>query len=432
MKIYLCGIGGIGMSAYAALQRAMGHDVLGSDRTESDLLDDLRTQGIGVTLMQDGTAVPADADLFVYSEAVPDDHPERVQARASGIRSVSYAQALGELSAGNTVIAVCGTHGKSTTTAMAARVLLDAGLDPTVVVGTKVPELAGRNWRRGAGGLFLLEACEYRHSFHHFSPTTVLMTTVDGDHFDYFPSEDAYREAYVDFLRRLPADGVVITHGSDAACREVALRSGRRLIDADLLPSPELSVPGAHMRQNAQLVLALAEHMGINAAMARTCLQGFSGTWRRMERAGEFQGGIPVVDDYAHHPVEISATLAAMREAYPSKRIVCVFQPHTHDRTLKMYKKFVQSFADADLVILTDTYAARSERDAATVDSVRFAGDIAHASRTAVRYGGTLAATEALLRTELLQAGDVLVCMGAGDVTMLAERMAGTGQRNRS
>ena len=432
MNIYCSGIGGIGLSAYAALMRSQGHTVAGSDRAESELLDDLRQQGITVILEQDGSAIPEVCDLFVYTEALAEDHPERRAAAERGIRSISYFAALGELSAPYDVVAVSGTHGKSSTTGMLAKILVDAGKDPTVVVGTKLPDLGGpvrpdgrpggRNWRSGKSNLFLLEACEYRRSFHALSPDTIIITTVDGDHFDYYASLDDYHRAFTEFVDQLPPDGSVIIHGEDLDALRIAEASARNVLDADQHPLPELSVPGLHMRQNAQLAFTAALHLGIPRDSALQSLKEYHGAWRRMELVGMY-GDIPVIDDYGHHPREITATLQAIREKYPKHRIVCVFQPHTHDRTLKLYDDFTKAFSDADMVIIPGIYEARRERDAASVDIKTFIGDIVRKSGVECRDGKSLTDTEQALRGELLQSGDVLLVMGAGDVTGLARRM---------
>ncbi len=421
MIIYCSGIGGIGLSAYAALQRAAGNVVRGSDRSDSALLTDLRSQGIDVFIGQDGTHVTSDIDLFVYSEAVPPGAPERQKATELGIEQQSYFHALGEFSKPYDVIAICGTHGKSSTTAMAAKVFIDAGLDPTVVVGTKSPDLGGRNWRKGASKIFIVEACEYRRSFHFLSPDCVVLTTVDGDHFDAYSSLEEYRQAFVDFFRLMPADGQVVVHGTDDACTAVVAASGRSSIDADVLRLPVLSVPGEHMRQNARLVVALANKYGIDEDVALKSLKGFSGTWRRMEVKGTRADGVTVIDDYAHHPAEIKASLQGIREGYPGRRIVVVFQPHTHNRTLSMYDDFLPVFKDVDLLIVPNVYAAR-EVSAETVDVARFVADIAQKSGIEARDGCGLETTEAWLR-EGLQPGDVVVTMGAGDITGLAPKL---------
>ena len=415
MKIYCSGIGGIGLSAYAALQNVSGHTVLGSDKNSSALTADLQSQGIEVFENQDGSHVPSDADLFVYSEAIPESAPERVKAEELGVTQLSYFAALGELSKDHTVVAVCGTHGKSTTTSMAAQVLIDAGKYPTVIVGTKVPQLDGRNWRKGDSEIFLLEACEYRGSFLNLHPDIILMTNVDGDHFDAFDSLEDYQNAYGEFIDRLPEDGVVITHMNDSDCKRVA---GSNTIDADQLSLPELSVPGLHMQQNAQLVSALADHLAIDAADS---LKKFTGTWRRFEIKGDTDQGVTVIDDYAHHPVEIAATIAAARQKYPGRRLVCLYQPHTHERTIRFYNDFLIAFDAADLVVTTDVYDARPDIEDETIDIKQLTQDI-HAESI---YGGSLSEAKEKLCCSLLQQNDVLVVMGAGDVTQVAAELIG-------
>ncbi len=423
MKIYCSGIGGIGLSAYAALQAANGHTVFGSDRSDSALLDDLRSQGITIHLSQDGSAITPDLDLFVFSEAIPADAPERVKAREFGIQSVSYFEALGELSREYFVIAVCGTHGKSSTTAMVAKLLIDAGKDPSVVVGTKMKELNGRNWRKGASDIFIVEACEYRRSFRFISPDIALMTNVDGDHFDAFASMDDYHSAFVDFLKQLPDSAPVITHGDDTDCMTVAKTSGHPVLNADTFPLITLATPGEHMRQNARLALALAEHLKIDESFAQKSLSTFSGTWRRMEVKGERADGITIVDDYGHHPIEIRATLSAMREQFGDRRIICVFQPHTHDRTKKLYREFTESFFDADVVIIPDIYVARQDIETDTVDVDVFVADIKDASGVEAINGQSLTTTQALLSKHIMQTDDVVITMGAGTITSLSDRL---------
>ncbi len=422
MVIYCSGIGGIGLSAYAALQRANGHVVRGSDKNDSALLDDLRGQGIEVFVGQDGSGVTPDVDLFVYSEAVPPDAPERKRAQELGIEQQSYFRALGELSANSTVIAVCGTHGKSTTTAMIAKVFVDAGKDPSVVVGTKSPDLGGRNWRKGASDIFIVEACEYRKSFHYLSPDVAVLTTVDGDHFDAYGTLDEYRQAFVDFFRSEPEGNPVVLHASDDACREVVARSGHPGIDADAAELPVVGVPGDIMRQNARLALAAAKHFGIAEDVALRSLAGFRGTWRRMEVKGTRADGVTVIDDYAHHPVEIAGSLQAIKEGYPGRRIVVVFQPHTHDRTLKLYDDFTTAFRGVDLVVMPNVYGARGESDSAKVDFPTFVADVAAGSGTTVLDGGGLDGTLKRLG-EALKPNDVVITMGAGDVTTLASKI---------
>ncbi len=424
MKIFCSGIGGIGLSAYASLQKLAGHEVHGSDRSRSALLDDLESQGIVVGTEQDGSLIPEGCDLLVYSEAIPPEAPERVKAVEKGIAQMSYPQAVGELTRGKTLIAVCGTHGKSSTTGMCARLLIETGKDPTVVVGTKLRELNGRNWRQGSSDLFLLEACEYRRSFRFYHPAVVLMTNVDGDHFDYYESPDDYRSAFSDFISALPENGALVTHLEDADCKALAEKSGKRVVDGDRLPLIPLQTPGVHMQQNAQLALGLADVLGIPQADAQKAVSGYAGSWRRLEVKGTTKDGVTVIDDYAHHPKEIRATVDAIVTAYKPRRIVAVFQPHTHDRTLKLYKEFLGAFRGLDLVFVTDVYEARKEAVRYKANVRRMVGDIGNESGVAAGWTGDLSSTEVALRKEL-KSGDVLLVMGAGDVTKLAGTMAG-------
>ncbi len=423
MIIFCSGIGGIGLSALAAIRKLRGDDVHGSDRSESALLDDLRSQGMHVTTDQSGAAVPDGCELLIYSEAIPPEAPERQKATELGIRQISYPEALGEMSAGYRAIAVCGTHGKSSTTAMSARLLIEAGLDPTVVVGTKLKELGGRNWRVGKSDLFVLEACEYKRSFRFYKPEVILLTNADGDHFDYYTSAADYRSAFNDFVATLPSQGALITHMQDPDCKAIAEQSGKKNIDADKYPLITLQTPGVHMQQNAQLALGLAEYLKIPSDTAEKAIGGYAGSWRRLEMKGLYRGSIPVIDDYAHHPAELRATIAAIRNAYPDKRLVSVFQPHTHDRTNKLYADFVKAFPGVDLLFLTDVYDARKEYNTKKVNMPRFVGDISRESNVATGWTGTLEQTHERLASEL-QDNDVLLCMGAGDVTKLADDMS--------
>lgn len=443
MRIFCSGIGGIGVSAYAAYQRACGHDVSGSDQHESILLNDLRAQGIPVVLDQSGSAVPLDLDLFVYTLALPEDHPECRRARELGIRSLTYFQALGELTKSFRTtrgepcrtIAVCGTHGKSSTTAMAAKVLIEAGFDPSVILGTKTADLGGRNWRvpsspRRSRAPWLVEACEYHRSFLHLSPHIILLTNADGDHFDAFTDLADYQEAFHEFIAKLPLDGVLITHGADSGLEGIvrfAEGRGIRVIDADVFPLPVLQIPGMHMRENAKLVLALAHLLRIPTA--QDSLSRYSGSWRRMEVRGETEGGAVVIDDYGHHPLEISATLQALKEAYPSRRLVCVFQPHTHDRTLKLYTDFLRAFRFADLLIIPNVYDTRPVQHGQRVDVAKLVSDIGQSSGIEALDGQSLESTASLLHEHILHENDVLVSMGAGDVWKVSDALLTTRER---
>ncbi len=423
MIIHCSGIGGIGLSAYAAHMNAAGHTVSGSDKNDSVLLDDLRSQRIQVSLAQDGSAFPEKCDLLVYSEAIPASAPERTIATERGVRQISYFRALGDMTAGTDLICICGTHGKSSTTAMVAKMLMDAGKDPNVVVGTKMRELGGRNWRKGKGNLWVVESCEYRRSFHFLSPHIILLTNADGDHYDAYPTYEEYAQAFVEFVEKLPDSQPVIAHGNDAQSVAIIQQAKKKLMNADMQPLVPLGTPGLHMQQNAQLALALAEHLHLDAAAAKQSLAGYSGTWRRMEKRGKTTNGIEIIDDYAHHPTEIRATLAALRGAYPDHRLVTVFQPHTHDRTLRLWDEFTTAFKDTDVLLLAGIYDARPDTEKAQADPVTLGKEIHAKSNCQVINASALQEAKTLLRTSVLQPNDLLIVMGAGNISSLAEKM---------
>lgn len=419
MKIFCCGIGGIGVSAYAAHMAARGHTVIGTDRSESLVTEGL--QSLGIQLCKPGDALPENVDVLVYSEAVPSDALERKEAKQKNIRQLSYFQALGELTDHSPLIAICGTHGKSSTTAMAAKMLLDANKDPSVVLGTLAFDLGNKNWRKGEGEWWVAEACEYRRSFLHLSPKIILLTNADGDHFDAFISLEDYVQAFKEFVGKLPNDGVLIFHGNDPVSRDIAKATTAKCIDADSYKSPELFVPGKHMRENAALVLALAKELNILANLAEKSVAQYHGSWRRMEYKCQLKEGIDLFDDYAHHPVEIRATLQAFRERFPDRRIVCAYQPHTHERTFTLWKEFTSAFQNADLVLFFDVYDARPHCEGhGAVDMQKFTIEVAQGSKIQTVYAGKLLQALPAFQ-QYCNKGDILITMGAGDITNVAQ-----------
>jgi UDP-N-acetylmuramate--alanine ligase len=423
MKIYCAGIGGIGLSAYAALQQANGHTVLGSDTASTVVTDALQATGISVAFVQDGTAIPHDIDVFVYSEAVPASSAERVRATALNVPQMSYFQALADISKDHFVIAVCGTHGKSSTTGMLAQVFTELGADPTVIVGTKLPYLQGKNWRKGNSGLCIVEACEYNRHFLHLRPNIIVLTNADGDHFDTYKDATEYEAAFIEFVRLLPVDGTIVTHGADEICARIAAHAPRS-ISVDSLPLPELTVPGVHMQQNAQLVMGVASvYRPWPTEDVVRVLRQYVGSWRRLENRGVTVHSVPVIDDYGHHPVEIAANIAALRTVYANKRLVLVFQPHTHRRTIDLYQAFTTCFAGVDVLYMPPIYEARKQHDTQMVNVQSFCQDIAAHSQVAVHSMESIQVIQKHLLTGGLQEGDVLVCMGAGDITTLATAM---------
>ncbi len=380
MHIHFVGIGGIGMSALARLYQARGVEVSGSDVTDSPILDALRDEGMGVFVGHSAFQVAGDVSTVVYSEAIAADNVELSEARERGIPLKTYFEALGEVTEEFKTIAVAGSHGKTTTTALIARLLMRAYRDPTVVIGTNMKELEGRNMRLGGGEWMVVEACEYRRSFLHLSPKIVVLTNVDLDHLDYYKDEDDYVRAFEEFVAKLPGDGVLVANGDDEKVRRVAEKARCDVVYFDRgsanLEKLTLAVPGHHNKMNALGAFMVGMELGIEEELMLEALNSFEGTWRRFEYKGKFNGA-DVYDDYAHHPAEIQATLQGAREKYPDHRLIAVFQPHQYSRTRHFFQEFAKAFGLADEVIVPNIYKVRdSEEAVASVSVERLVNEI--------------------------------------------------------
>ncbi|MDP3735292.1 MAG: UDP-N-acetylmuramate--L-alanine ligase [bacterium] len=434
-RIHFVGVGGIGVSALARLMRSRGARVGGSDALDSELLDALRREGIAVAVGHDRGNVPEDTELLVYSSAVPEDNQELARAHELGALVLSRGAFLGLLSRGYYTIAVSGTHGKTTTTAMLAKVLADAGLKPTVLVGSLLAE-SGTNFLpggevetpQGPRRYLVVEACEYRRAFLALAPSMVVITNIEEDHLDYFRDIADIERAFLELVKKLPRGGVCIAtndvkhrmsnilSGGENVQHSVLNTDDAQCIDYNKVSSAGLRLrsPGRHNIENAQAVLAAAEALGVPRASAVVSLNDFRGTWRRFEYKGRIDGnGARVYDDYAHHPSEIRATLQGARELFSGEKIIAVFQPHLFSRTRQLLKGFAQSFGDADEVFIADIYAAREQDDGSVHSRDLVAAVEKHHPR--VRYGGTLAHITDILKKETAPE-DVVVLMGAGDV----------------
>jgi UDP-N-acetylmuramate--alanine ligase len=445
-RVHLIGIGGIGMSAIARVLLARGVEVSGSDLTASPITDELAKLGAKVFIKHRAENV-GDVDLVLITSAAQDENPEIVEARRRGIRVGKRYNFFPELTAGKTTIAVAGTHGKTTTTGMIATILVDAGLDPDVIVGGNIPELNG-NARAGQGKYFVIEADEYDRAFLGLRPTIAVVTSIEMDHPDIFIDVDAVASTFREFIALVPRDGLVVGCGdAERVNWELRELTGTRVarygIDAtndwratdirlnsnggsdfDVWRSSErlgefaLRIPGRHNVLNALAAIAVADRVGIDLNGARESLRRFRGAARRFEVKGDFRG-VTIIDDYAHHPSEIRATLAAARERYPKRSIWTVFQPHTFSRTVALLDDFAQAFGDADYVIVTEVFAAR-EREAKGISGKRIVERMQHPY---ARFIADLDASAEFL-TQHLRAGDVLMTLGAGDVYHVGEAVA--------
>jgi UDP-N-acetylmuramate--alanine ligase len=387
------GAGGVGLSALGQYFAHHGAQVSGSDRAESPTTKMLMDKGITVVIGQKADNVPPDADLAVYSDALPPEHPERMRAAELGIKQLSYFEALGEVASTKRTIAVSGTHGKTTTTAMLGKILIDAGLDPTVVVGSIVSEW-GSNFRQGGSDLLVVEACEYRNHFLNFAPEILVITNIELDHTDFFTSI---------------AD-------IEAAFGEARSRAGR-VIEANeykKVSVPALLTPGEFNRENAQAAKAAAQAVApqILDAVWDASLAAFRGTWRRFEYKGVLSGGAMLYDDYAHHPTAIARTVRAAKEKWPDKTICVFFHPHLYSRTRDLFKEFVAALATVDRLYILPVFAAREEPDPAVSHE-----ELAKAVNANGGHATAVASLEEV--AQMLKKLDdhvVAFTMGAGDV----------------
>lgn len=444
--VHFMGIGGIGVSALARILLAGGTSVSGCDLRSTPLTEALAREG-ATTLEGHSPEHLRDTTLFVYTSAVPADHPELVEARRRGIETIKRAEMLARLAHGRKSIAVAGTHGKTTTSTLIGYLLERAGLDPTLLLGGESVDL-GSNARLGASDLVVAEADEYDGSFLRLEPYWAILTNVEADHLDFYGSLDHLFDAFCQFLASVPPEGRIVACIDDAGVEQALRYEGIRasiatyglrpeaswratnvqlegphssfevLHDGVSLGEFQMGLPGLHMVRNALAAIATALPLGVELPLVQSALASFRGARRRFEVKGEF-GGVLVIDDYAHHPTEIAATLSAAKSRLVGRRIVCVFQPHTYSRTRNLLHEFAACFGDADELVVTEIYAAR-EKDTLGVSSFDLVSLI---ERPPVTLVATLDdAADYLMR--LLQPGDALITMGAGDVFRVGEMVA--------
>jgi len=463
--VHFVGIGGCGMSGLARIVRAGGASVTGSDMNRSAVTDALQSEGVAVVLEQTAESLPADCDLVVISAAVKWDHPEVLAAEKRGVEVIKYAAMLGRLMTDRVGVAVAGTHGKSTTTAMLAHVLIETGYDPTFIVGATCEQIGG-GARVGRPDGLIAEACEYDRSFHNFQPTHAAILNVEEDHLDIYGDLDGVIEAFHHFARLVhPGGSLLIHHGrayrtriaaglpcdvhtfgySPEADWTIKKVSGTVSAGDEKVPDTfsvgrgrevvcrfACRLPGEHMAANAAAAGILAHQLGGDWDGIGEALSSFRGLDRRMQHLGS-PGGVAVIDDYGHHPTEIDATLRALRDHHLREegdgagRLLCVFQPHQHSRTRFLLEQFASSFSTADLVIVPHIYFVRdSEEDRRAVS----AADLVRALRQrGVRALHIDAFDEivAHLRGEC-RPGDLLVVMGAGPVWQVAHQFIAAAQ----
>ncbi len=366
-SVHFIGIGGIGASALARYYLGQGFRVSGSDLSPSPILEELEKEGARVKIGH-SKKFNSRLDLVVYSQAIPDDDPELSLARELGISIKTYPQALGELTRQFKTVTVAGSHGKSTTTALLSLILVRAGLDPTVIIGTKLKEFDNKNFRSGRSGILVIEADEYQDAFLNYSPTLILITNIDREHLDYAKHFGNVKKSFLKFISNLREDGILVLNQDDPPLLSLRPKINRE-IDWFSLTNDKgvgeiksvIKIPGRHNLSNAFGALTAARRLGVSENMALEAIGDYRGAWRRMEYKGELKTKNSklktyIYDDYAHHPTEIKATLAAFKEAFPDYSLICVFQPHQSRRLEILFKDFTESFDKADALILLDVY----------------------------------------------------------------------------
>ncbi len=445
--VHFIGIGGISMSGLAEILLDENFTVSGSDTKRSALTDKLEQEGAVIFYGRKASNLVDGIDVVVYTAAIHEDNEEYQAALKKGLPMLSRAELLGQLMTNYDIpIAVSGTHGKTTTTSMLSLILLAADLDPTISVGGILNAIGG-NIRVGNSEYFVTEACEYTNSFLHFFPRIGLILNIDEDHLDFFKDLDDIRHSFRKFAELLPADGTLIINGeidhleeiTDGLACQVLTYGGDSSFDYSatnvqldengaasfdyikegvFVDRITLSISGSHNVFNAVAALAASDILGVPVETAKQGLKDFHGTSRRFEYKGTFNG-VTVIDDYAHHPTEIKATLEAARH-YPHREIWCIFQPHTYTRAKALFSEFVEALSGIDHVILADIYAAR-ETDTLGVSS-RMIADSIRDGGTDAYYFPTFEEIEDFCR-ENCREGDLLITMGAGDVTNIGDAL---------
>lgn len=442
-RIHIIGIGGAGMSAIGTVLIERGYRVSGSDQAESDVTRSLREQGAQVFIGHHADNV-GEVAMVVISSAIRDDNVEWVAARSRGIPINKRARFLGWLMQGALGVAVAGTHGKTTTTAMITQILLSAGRDPSFIVGGTIASI-GQSAHAGRDREFVIEADEYDRMFLGLTPTIEVITNVEHDHPDCYPTFDDMLAAFRAFIDRLPPDGMLVACGEDAATNALTRAMARKLLygftsdmdwyATDVRPNNaggsdfitchngqslglvRLRVPGQHNVLNALAALAATGELGVPFGTAQDALADFRGVGRRFEVRGEVNG-VTIVDDYGHHPTEIKATLAGARNRYPGQTIWAVLQPHTYSRTKTLLAKFATAFADADHVIVTAIFASR-ERDTLGISNQDVVAKMVHPDARAI---DALSDVVEYLR-EHTRPGDVVITFSAGDANKISTEL---------
>lgn len=419
-RIHFIGIGGVGISAVARMMILGGKEISGSDVNESKITKELKNLGVKIYTGHKKENLESDTDLVIHTIAIPENNCELVKARKLKIEMLSYPEILGLISKNLYTIAISGTHGKTTTTAMTAKVFMDGQLNPTVTIGSLLKDLKS-NFIAGDSKYFIVEACEYKRSFLNLQPKILAITNIDNDHLDYYKNLEDIQRGFSELVSKVPTDGFLVCNSNNPTVKPILKSARCRVVDYTKVNKKlQLKFPGIHNIENAKIAFAIGRITGIKEEKIIKSLENFSGTWRRFDFKGTTRNGALIYDDYAHHPTEIKTTLKSFKEKFPNRRLIVIFQPHLFSRTKILLRDFAESFNDVDEIVITPIYAAREKPDK-TINSSILAEKIKCNGKTIkcfknfdtlVNYLGTNTHKD-----------DIVLTMGAGDIYKVGERL---------
>jgi len=452
-KIFFVGVGGIGVSALAKLFKSQGKIITGSDKYSSEIIDDLKKQGIKVYIGHKKKNLAINTDLVIYSSAVKPEVPERKKATELNIKQLSYPEALGIISKSKNTIAVSGTHGKSTTTAILGLILSNAGLDPTVIVGSKVGPFKYGNLQKGKSKYFVVEACEWRAHMLKLEPNIIILTNIEKDHLDYYKTLRNIKKTFKKYVNKLPKNGLLIVNADDKNCLEIAKSAKCKVITYGVknrktdcrasrlklyLKQPKqkqefnlswgktnlgnfsIQIPGQFNIYNTLAAVACALKLGAESKIIKKTLINFNSIWRRFEKVGEYRGAL-IFSDYAHHPTAVKKTLKAAKEFYQGKRLIVVYQPHHFDRTKRLFKDYIKAFDLADLVILNEIYDVPGRETTKQISSKDLVRELKKRKIKAI-FTKDLKETKKILLKNIKEK-DLILIMGAGDIYQIIHKL---------
>lgn len=420
-NIYFIGIGGIGISAIARMAFFEGKKVSGSDTTESKVTNELKKLGVKIFIGQKEKNIPKNCDLAVYSVAIPGNNSELLEVKKRGIKILSYPEALGIVSGNKFTIAVSGTHGKTTTTAMISKIFLDNNLEPTVIVGSFLKEFES-NFMAGKSQYLVVEADEYKRSFLNLNPKILIITNIDCDHLDYYKDIHDIQNAFIELVKKIPSDGFLICDIFSKNLKLVVESAKCVVLDYSLVENFHfnLKAPGAHNLRNAKAAYLVGGILGVPEEKIEKSLENFTGVWRRFELKGKMKNGAIVYDDYAHNPPKIEAALEGARELFPKNRIIAIFQPHLYSRTKFLFSEFGKAFSLADLIILVPIFPARELFDP-TINSEMLKNEIEKNGKKVENLNNFKEIENYIKKNS--KKDDVIITIGAGDIYKVGENI---------